>query len=156
DVALDKLFIDVCVYNGRVMGPQHVENVVALACRRALVRRGVSHVTLPVDVQSEPMTRGTRSDGHVPHHVSNVMARAAAMASEDQLARAAAILNGGNKTVIRAGRGSLGARDELLATAERLSAPIVKPLLGKAAVPDDSPFTTGGIGLLCTRPSQEA
>jgi pyruvate dehydrogenase (quinone)/pyruvate oxidase len=40
--------------------------------------------------------------------------------------------------------------------AETLGAPIVKPLLGKAAVPDHSPYTTGGIGLLGTRPSQEA
>ena len=40
--------------------------------------------------------------------------------------------------------------------AERLGAPIVKALLGKAAVPDDSPYTTGTIGLLGTRPSQEA
>jgi pyruvate dehydrogenase (quinone)/pyruvate oxidase len=40
--------------------------------------------------------------------------------------------------------------------AEVLGAPIIKPLLGKAAVPDDSPYTTGGIGLLGTKPSQEA
>src|SRR4029079_19560957 len=39
---------------------------------------------------------------------------------------------------------------------ERLGAPIIKALLGKAAVPDDSEYTTGGIGLLGTRPSQEA
>jgi pyruvate dehydrogenase (quinone)/pyruvate oxidase len=32
----------------------------------------------------------------------------------------------------------------------------VKALLGKAAVPDDSPYTTGQVGLLGTRPSQEA
>ena len=43
-----------------------------------------------------------------------------------------------------------------LACAERLAAPIVKALLGKAAVPDDCPYTTGGIGLLGTKPSQEA
>jgi pyruvate dehydrogenase (quinone) len=41
-------------------------------------------------------------------------------------------------------------------TAEVLAAPIVKALLGKAAVPDISPYTTGTIGLLGTRPSQEA
>ena len=46
--------------------------------------------------------------------------------------------------------------DELLAVAERLGAPIIKPLLGKGAIPDDNPFTTGGIGLLGTKPSQEA
>jgi len=43
-----------------------------------------------------------------------------------------------------------------LETAEKLGAPIIKALLGKACVPDDSPYTTGSIGLLGTRPSQEA
>src|SRR5256885_901462 len=42
------------------------------------------------------------------------------------------------------------------APAKRKAAPIVKPLLGKATVPDDSPYTTGGIGLLGTAPSEEA
>src|SRR5206468_392156 len=42
------------------------------------------------------------------------------------------------------------------ALAEKVAGPIIKPLLGKACVPDDSPYTTGGIGLLGTRPSQEA
>ena len=55
-----------------------------------------------------------------------------------------------------AGRGALDATDELEAVAERLGAPIIKALLGKAAVPDMSPYTTGGIGLLGTKPSQEA
>src|ERR1700724_2386384 len=52
DVALDKLFIDVCVYNERVMGANHVENVLDLACRTALAYRGVSHITIPVDFQA--------------------------------------------------------------------------------------------------------
>ena len=60
------------------------------------------------------------------------------------------------RIAILAGHGALGARDELIETAELLGAPIVKALLGKAAVPDDHPLTTGGIGLLGTRPSQEA
>jgi pyruvate dehydrogenase (quinone) len=57
---------------------------------------------------------------------------------------------------IVAGRGALGAADELERVADLLAAPIVKALLGKAVVPDDSPYTTGAIGLLGTRPSQEA
>ena len=40
--------------------------------------------------------------------------------------------------------------------AEKVGGPVVKPLLGKAVVPDDSPYTTGGIGLLGTAPSQDA
>jgi pyruvate dehydrogenase (quinone)/pyruvate oxidase len=65
-------------------------------------------------------------------------------------------LNAGKKVAILAGRGALGSSSELEEVAELLAAPIVKPLLGKAAVPDDSPYTTGGIGLLGTKPSQEA
>jgi len=52
DVELDKLFADVCVYNARIMGPAHVQNVASLACRTALARRGVAHVMMPVDQQS--------------------------------------------------------------------------------------------------------
>src|SRR5437588_7412003 len=51
DVELDKLYMDVALYNARIMGPAHTENVVDLACRTALTKRGVAHVTIPVDVQ---------------------------------------------------------------------------------------------------------
>src|SRR5881227_1814198 len=51
DVELDKLFMDVTVYNNRIMGPAHVENTVDLACRTALAYRGVSHITIPTDIQ---------------------------------------------------------------------------------------------------------
>ena len=156
DVELDRLFVDVCVYNARIMGPNHVENTVELACRTALAYRGVAHVTIPVDMQSQEVKAGQRSKRNVPVHVSEDMARSAQMPSEDQLARAATILNSGKKTAILAGRGALDAGAEVLAAAERLGAPVIKPLLGKGAIADDSPFATGGIGLLGTRPSQDA
>src|SRR5687768_15659227 len=47
DVALDKIFMDVAVYNERVMSPAHTQSVVELACRTALAYRGVAHVTMP-------------------------------------------------------------------------------------------------------------
>ncbi|MBZ9701651.1 MULTISPECIES: thiamine pyrophosphate-dependent enzyme [unclassified Mesorhizobium] len=156
DVELDKLFMDVCVYNTRVMGPAHVENVVELACRTALAYRGVAHVTIPADMQSQPLKSARRSERNVPEHVSDLMAHSAQMASEDQLARAADILNSGKRPAILAGRGALGARSEILDAAKLLGAPVIKPLLGKGVIPDDSPFCTGGIGLLGTKPSQEA
>src|SRR3954452_13169523 len=93
DVELDKLFMDVCVYNARVMGAAHTQNVVELACRTALAYRGVAHVTMPVDLQSQPASKDPRSERNVPDHVSDMMAEGAHAPSEDQLARAAAILN---------------------------------------------------------------
>ncbi|HZS85655.1 MAG TPA: thiamine pyrophosphate-dependent enzyme [Stellaceae bacterium] len=156
DVELDKLFMDVAVYNTRIMGPAHVENVVSLACRTALAYRGVAHVTMPVDMQSEPVSRDMRSKRNRPHHVSELMAEGAHAPSPAQLVRAAEILNAGKKIAILAGRGALGAEDELTEIAELLGAPVAKPLLGKACLPDASPYSVGGVGLLGTRPAQEA
>src|SRR5215471_6007526 len=156
DVTLDKLFMDVCVYNERVMGPTHVESVTDLACRTALSYRGVSHITIPVDFQEQEAKSGQRSKRNVAHHSSDVSARSARLPDGADLERAADILNAGKKVAILAGRGALDATDELEKAAEMLGAPIIKALLGKAAVPDDSPYTTGAIGLLGTRPSQEA
>src|ERR1041385_2383445 len=156
DVALDRLFMDCCAYNTRVMGPSHVENVVELACRTALTYRKVSHITFPVDFQEMKADRKQASKRNVEGHTSDVLAHSARLPAEADLRRAAEILNAGKKIVILAGQGALKATDALEQTADVLAAPIVKPLLGKAAVPDDSPFTTGGIGLLGTKPSQEA
>ena len=69
---------------------------------------------------------------------------------------AAEMINAGTKVAILVGQGCLNARDEVLALAEKVGGPIIKALLGKAVVPDESPYTTGGIGLLGTAPSQDA
>jgi len=156
DVALDRLFENVCVYNERVMGPAHVRNVVTLACRTALSQRGVSHVTIPIDFQTEPLDEDIRSSRNKPHHNTNVFGYSARVPEASELQAAAGILNEGKKVAILTGQGGLDAGAELEAAAEALAAPIVKALLGKAAVPDDSPYTTGGLGLLGTLPSEEA
>src|SRR5213593_4727619 len=156
DVALDKLFMDVAVYNERVMGATHVENVVDLACRTALAYRGVAHITIPVDFQEHELKDRKRSNRNVPHHTSDIYAPLPQIPRQSDLQRAADILNEGRKVAILAGQGALHAGDELEEAAEVLGAPIIKALLGKACVPDDSPYTTGGIGLLGTLPSEEA
>ena len=156
DVALDKLFIDVCVFNERIMGPTHVENIMELACRTALAYRSVSHVTMPVDFQEQEVKKSQRSMRNIGHHTSSVPTHGFKIPAQQELERAADSLNKGKKVLILAGRGALDATDELEKIAELLAAPIAKALLGKAAVPDDSPYTTGTIGLLGTKPTQEA
>ena len=85
-----------------------------------------------------------------------MLALGARLPNRGDLQRAAEVLNAGKRIAILAGAGRLGATDQLEQVAEKLGAPIIKALLGKAVVPDDSPYTTGGIGLLGTKPSQEA
>jgi pyruvate dehydrogenase (quinone) len=154
DVNLDRIFADVAIYNTRVMGATHVQNVADLACRTALTYRGVAHINFPVDLQEQE--NGERSKRNVAGHTSDVLACRARLPAEADLVRAAQVLNAGKKVAILCGQGALNATDQLEEAAEVLAAPIIKALLGKAAVPDDSSYTTGGIGLLGTKPSQEA
>lgn len=157
DVSLDKLFADVALFNERVMGPTHIGSLADLACRTALAYRGVAHITCPADLQEKEVEQAEASKRNKGQpYTSDVYARSARLPSDQDLARAAEVLNSGRKVAILAGQGALHAGEQLESAAERLGAPIIKALLGKAAVPDDSPYTTGGIGLLGTRPSQDA
>lgn len=155
DVALDKLFDDVAVFSERITGPSHVENALDEGIRLAYSRRAVAHINIPKDVQTWEANSDHSSKLNVPGH-SGISRPRLPLPNEDELDRAAGVLNQGKKIVILAGQGAIHAREEVLQVAELLGAVIIKPLLGKAAVPDDSPYTTGGIGLLGTKPSEDA
>ncbi|AJR23395.1 thiamine pyrophosphate-dependent enzyme [Sphingobium sp. YBL2] len=155
DIDHAKVFMDVAMYSARVMGARHMENAVSLACRHAIAHRGVGHVSVPVDVQEEPEESEKASDRNIPHHASLVPADAAHCAPDQEIARAVDLLDSGKRVAILAGQGALGAIEELTRTADLLGAPIAKALLGKGLLADDDPLTTGGIGLLGTRASQE-
>jgi pyruvate dehydrogenase (quinone) len=156
EVDLLGLFKDVAVYNQQILGAGHTEAVIDAACRSALTARGVAHINCPVDIQEQEIQQDEKSKKKVPGHTSTSWSCPIVVPQPADLRRAAMVLNAGSKTVILAGQGALGAREELERIAELLAAPIVKPLLGKAVVPDDSPYTTGGIGLLGTLPSELA
>jgi pyruvate dehydrogenase (quinone)/pyruvate oxidase len=156
EVHLEKLFIDVADYDAMITNPQHVEALVDAAVRTSLARRTVSHLTFPNDIQVAPADLDPYQ--HVaPARVPSTGAAffpAPGRPDADQLGLAASALQSGQRVAILAGAGALGAREELLHVADLLAAPIVKTLSGKAAVPDDSPYTTGGLGLLGTGPSE--
>ena len=154
DVKLLQLFSDVASYNTMINVPEQAEMAVDLACRTALSRKGVSHINIPVDVQ-EKRLKGNYSKHKVPGHTSDVF-DSFALPDKRLIEKAAKILNKGNKIVILVGQGALNASREVIKIAEKLNAPIVKALLGKAVVPDDHPLSLGGIGMLGTDPSSDA
>src|SRR5579884_4084719 len=121
DVELDKLFMDVTVYNNRIMGPAHVVGTVDLAVRTALAYRGVSHITIPSDIQD--ISHEERSKRNIKHHSMDIYSRSARLPTEADLRAAAQILNKGKRVAIMAGQGALHATDELEEAAELLAAP---------------------------------
>ena len=156
DVELDQLFMDVAVYNTRIMGAGHVENVADLACRTALAYRGVAHINFPVDLQEQEVGERALEAQRSAPYLRRLRARRARLPADDDL-RARGRSPERRQESRDPCRPRRARRDRR--TGERrgtLGAPIIKALLGKAAVPDDSPYTTGGIGLLGTKPSQEA
>lgn len=156
DTNTDYLFNDVAVYNQRIMGPQHIVNVVDYACRTALTQRGPAHLAFPIDYQAASADSGTRFKRNVPGHTSAAYRPPVRVPTDQDLEAAARTLAGHSKVAILAGAGARGAGDELEAVAEKLGAPVIKAMLGKDCLPDDSPYTTGSIALVGTKPSEEA
>lgn len=177
EVNLLSLYEDVAAFNQQVQGSTDVYNLVNRACRVALSERTVAHITFPIDYQVEkgklafdkrdggpPKTAddvttfapsfytsdGNRADGRVAPHPK------APVADPDLIKQAADVLNAGKKIAILAGHGAIDARYEVEQVADLLGAPVVKALLGKGVIPDTSPFSAGGLGLLGTRAGEDA
>ena len=158
EVATDRLYMDVAEYNQMVMVPAQLPTLVDLAVRHALARRSVAHLTIPNDVQvAEAGAAPFAAVGPaVIKETAAIYLRPPGLPRAQDLRAAAAVLEAGERPVVLVGAGALHARAEVLEVAERLAAPIIKTLPGKAVVPDDHPLTLGGIGLLGTKPSEEA
>ena len=154
EVNLLGLFSDVAVFNQQINGPEHAQPLADAACRAALGARGVAHLNCPNDWQEK--TAKDVSPMAVRGHTSKAWTPPIVVPQEESLRSAAAVLNAGQKTVMLVGQGALGAGDEVEQAADVLGAPVAKALLGKAVIPDDSPFCTGGLGLLGTLPSEKA
>jgi pyruvate dehydrogenase (quinone) len=145
----------IAIYNQLVTGPVHALTVIDLACRTALMEPGVAHITIPTDIQQKQLKEDKHSMKAGELTGSSTVLPRKDTPPEEEIQRAADLLNASNKIMILAGRGAIGASTELEALAEKLGAPVAKALLGKALLPDDSPYTTGGIGRLGTLPSKQ-
>jgi pyruvate dehydrogenase (quinone) len=151
-----KLMEPLAVYNEEVTGPEHAVLIGNRACRAALGNRGVAHLAISKDVQQMKLSADKRSMRNPGARSSSSWSPPLSAPPLDQLKAAAAVLNAGSRVAVLARQGVLSARDELTQLADTLGAPVAKALLGKAVLPDDSPFTTGGIGDLGTAPSSWA
>ena len=155
DMNQDYLYQDVAFYNQRLMGPAHAKNIVDYACRAALSHRAVSHIALPIDYQTADMSDAKRSKRNLQGHTSEAFTIPKRVPEREQLEKAARALQGKKRIAILVGSGARGAGAEVTQLADRLAAPVVKALLGKDVIPDDSPYTTGGTGVVGTRPSSD-
>src|SRR5215467_89652 len=157
EVHLDRFYADVAEYNEMVTNPAQLPALVDIAMRAAYSRRGVAHLTIPNDIQVADAGDNpwpSVAPANAPTTAPVYLAPAVRPRDED-LRTAADLLTSGQKVAILAGIGARGAGPLLERVADALDAPIIKTLSGKLVLPDDSPYVTGGIGLLGTAPSEE-
>ena len=153
EVDLISLFKDVAnEYVHMASSPVQTRHLVDRAIRIAKAERTVTCIIFPNDVQEldaveEPPRKHSTVHSGIGYTAPYVVPY------DDDLKRAADILNAGEKVAMLVGAGALHATDEVIEVADTLGAGVAKALLGKAAVPDDYPFVTGAIGLLGTKPS---
>jgi pyruvate dehydrogenase (quinone) len=155
EVDLLTLFKDVAhEYVQMASEPEQVRHLVDRALRIAQAERTVTCIIVPNDVQTmDAVERPEHAHGTIHSGIGHVSPRV--VPNEDDLRRAAEVLNAGERVAMLVGQGALHATDEVIEVAELLGAGVAKALLGKAAVPDDLPFVTGSIGLLGTKPSYD-
>lgn len=150
---LERVFMDVAGYVETVTTPMQAQVVVDRAVRIARARRCPTVVILPADIQTMKMEEPTAE-----HWVSRSgvgHASTAVTPPEEELRRAAGVLNAGKKVAMLVGQGARGATDEVIAVAEKLGAGVVTALLGKDVVPGDVPYHTQQMGLLGSKPSYD-
>ncbi len=152
EVDLQSLFKDVAgEYVQTAMVPAQMRHLVDRAIRIARAERTVTCLIIPHDLQDEKMAEPPRKHGSVHSGIGFSSPRV--IPTDNDLRRAADVLNAGTKVAMLIGAGAMSAADEVIEVAELLGAGVAKALLGKAALPDELPFVTGAIGLLGTKPS---
>jgi pyruvate dehydrogenase (quinone) len=155
EVDLQTLFKDVASdYLVEVNVAEQLPNALDRAIRTALARRAPTALIIPNDLQEEDYTPPSHEFKQVPSSPPSFPHPNLAPA-DDELRRAAEVINAGEKVAMLVGQGARGAAAEVRQVAEHVGAGVAKALLGKDVLPDDLPFVTGSIGLLGTRPSYE-
>ncbi|MFK0257119.1 thiamine pyrophosphate-requiring protein [Streptomyces sp. NPDC090445] len=154
EVDLLSLFKDVAsAFCEMVTVPEQLPNVLDRAMRIAATGRTPTALIIPADVQELDYEPPSHAFKQVPSSLG--VGHYAPVPADEDLARAADILNAGEKPAILIGQGARHARAEVEQVAGLLGAGVAKALLGKDALPDTLPYVTGAIGLLGTRPSYE-
>ncbi len=140
EVDNDALFRDVAVFRATVTTPDQLPMLLETAVRTALGKRGVAVLTVPGDL-------GDREPSHdrpARFSLTSPTTRPEAEAVD----RAADLLERAERVTLLVGKGARDARDDVLALAERLAAPMVLTLKAKEGLEGDNPFQVGQTGLI--------
>ncbi|MEU6843906.1 thiamine pyrophosphate-dependent enzyme [Streptomyces sp. NPDC046716] len=140
EVDNDLLFKDVAVFRATVTSPEQLPGLLEVAVRTAIGRRGVAVLTVPGGIGDKELPADR------PARLS--VARSENRPDDPDLDEAARLIDDGGDVTLLVGRGARTSREDVLALAERLSAPMVLTLKAKEGFEGDNPFQVGQTGLI--------
>jgi pyruvate dehydrogenase (quinone) len=135
-----KFFDAACLYIGRVVNPEQARAVINTAILTAVIDRGPTLISLPGDVAASDTSSGVHEVAIPVHPVFRP--------ADADLAKLAGIIEDAKSVAIFGGDGCRDARDEVIALATKLKAPVGYSFRGKQWLEHDNPYATGMTGLL--------
>lgn len=141
EVDLVKAFSTVAEFNHRVQNNSKHSELMSLAVKHAILKRDVSHLTFPDEVQELPAPANASAqtpEGRMPDLQISP--------AEESLDKALGMLKGSKRPVIIVGHGARFHMDEIIAFAVSLNAPIMTTFKGKGQISDDHPLGCGVLG----------
>ncbi|MGW1208344.1 thiamine pyrophosphate-dependent enzyme [Streptomyces sp. NPDC002499] len=136
----DLLFRDVAVFRATITDPDQLPQLLETAVRNALGRKGVAVLTVPGDIGD----RELHHDRPARFSLTTPTTRPEASA----VRQAADLLSQADRITLLVGQGARAAREDVLALADRLAAPMVLTLKAKEGFEGDNPFQVGQTGLI--------
>ncbi|MTI00164.1 thiamine pyrophosphate-dependent enzyme [Roseibium sp. RKSG952] len=149
EVDTERLFSDACVYSKTVMDEGQLPAIIMEACKAAISERGPAHVSVPTNVAG-------RKVREIPSNLTPALSGARMRPCDEDLQKAADLINKASKPVILAGIGAAGGASEVTALAKKIKAPIVRTLRAKDWIDESHPDCVGGLGLLGGVPGSKA
>lgn len=133
------LFESVSVFNQTIVSQEQAVELVVLALRHSIIERGVSHLSIPNDVQKKPF-RGeiVSREGYLPDQ--NIIP------PDSQIEKAVDLIEKSDRITIIAGWGCMNAKEELVEFAERIKAPVATTFRAKGIIPEMHPHSIGILG----------
>jgi pyruvate oxidase len=149
EVDFNMLFKDVSVFNQTILNPHQMPHLAVQACMTALAKRGVAHISIPMDISSMEIP-GYKNKQYI------FISDEKSIPGKQSLMDAAQVLNEAEKVAILIGIGAKKAMEQVTQVANILQSPIIRSLRGKEIIHDDHPFCIGGIGMLGGKPASHA
>ncbi|MEU6274785.1 pyruvate dehydrogenase [Streptomyces populi] len=137
----DQLFRECSHYSELISSPRQMPRLLQTAIQHAVGRSGVSVVSLPGDIASEPAPDKTVE-------TALVTSRPTVRPGDAEIEKLVAMIDEAQKVTLFCGSGTAGAHAEVMEFAEKIKSPVGHALRGKEWIQYDNPFDVGMSGLL--------